>query len=268
MRSLLTALIFLFGLFPCAPVLGIFCLIGRSDPEKCHRLSFRFVRAFLRAVVRVSGAEIEVIGRDHIPKDRGCVFIANHRSYYDIFLTYALAEREVGYIAKQEIARIPLVGRWMKNIRCLFLNREDPREGIKTIQAGIAQVEADIPMWIFAEGHRTSGDTMLPFKDGSFKLATKPGAPIIPVTIAGTEAIFEEHMPWIRKAKVTLVFGTPIETAELDRKAQKQLAGQVQDVVAGTLRELALRDGREPADPAVDPDLYQKQRGKPADDGI
>ncbi|MBQ9464099.1 MAG: 1-acyl-sn-glycerol-3-phosphate acyltransferase [Lachnospiraceae bacterium] len=260
MRSILTAIILLFGLFPCSPVLGIFCLIGRKDPDRCHRISFRFVQAFLRAVVRVSGAEIDVRGRENIPRDRSAVFISNHRSYYDIFITYALTEREMGYIAKQEIARIPLVGRWMANIRCLFLNREDPREGIKTIQAGAAQVEAGIPMWIFAEGHRTDGDTMLPFKDGSFKLATKPGAPIIPVTIEGTERIFEQHMPWVRKTKVTLIYGEPIETAGLDRKAQKELAGRVQNVIAGELRQLALAEGREPADPAVDPELYEKQK--------
>ena len=237
MRSILTAIILLFGLFPCSPVLGIFCLIGRKDPDRCHRSSFRFVQAFLRAVVRVSGAEIDVRGRENIPRDRSAVFISNHRSYYDIF-----------------------IGRWMANIRCLFLNREDPREGIKTIQAGAAQVEAGIPMWIFAEGHRTDGDTMLPFKDGSFKLATKPGAPIIPVTIEGTERIFEQHMPWVRKTKVTLIYGEPVETAGLDRKAKKELAGRVQNVIAGELRQLALAEGREPADPAVDPELYEKQK--------
>jgi len=98
----------------------------------------------------------------------------------------------------------------MKRLYCLFLNRDDVKEGLKTILTGIEQIKNGISMCILPEGTRGTGideSDMLPFKEGSLKMAEKTGCPIIPMALTGTADIFENHLPWIRSAHVTLQYG-------------------------------------------------------------
>ena len=65
---------------------------------------------------------------------------------------------------------------------------------------------------------------MLPFKDGALKIAEKTGCPIIPMSMNNTQAIFEKHLPFVRKAHVVLEYGTPIYPDKLDKETKRHLA--------------------------------------------
>ena len=105
----------------------------------------------------------------------------------------------------------------MEEIHCLFLDREDPRQGLKTILAAIENVKSGISMFIFPEGTRSKVEgEFLPFHAGSFKIATKAKVPVVPVTLVGMGDIFEDHYPRLKRAPVVIEFGEPIETADMD----------------------------------------------------
>ena len=76
--------------------------------------------------------------------------------------------------------------------------------------------------------------TFLPFHAGSFKIATKAKVPVIPVTIVGMGDVFEDHFPRVKRAPVVIEFGDPIETADMDRNAQKELPDRVKAIIEET----------------------------------
>lgn len=182
-------------------------------------------------VMKVSGVKTEVEGLENIPEDKAVLFAANHRSYYDIITTYQYTKRPMGYVAKKEMKKIPFLSWIMYFVNCLFLDRENPREGLKTIQKGTENLKNGISMFICPEGTRSRTGEMLPFKEGSLKMAIKAKCPIIPVGIIGSAAIFEDHIPKIKPGKVKIIYGEPIETSQLSRDEIRNLTSYTQEQV-------------------------------------
>lgn len=221
------------------PVFLVEWIIGKFHPALRDISSLRIVQGAFRIVIWLSGVKLTVIGEENIPKDTSVLYIGNHRSYFDIVLTYARCPGLTGYIAKKEMLKIPLLSRWMKFLHCQFLDRSDVREGLKTILAAIEEIKSGISVMIFPEGTRNSSEselTMLPFHEGSFKIATKTGCPIIPVSISNSSAIFEDHLPRVKPVSVTIEYGTPIYPKELSREEQKFIGKYVQNVILETLK--------------------------------
>ena len=85
-------------------------------------------------------------------------------------------ERGMGFFAKKEMEKVPLLSTWMKRLHCLFLDRNDLKQGLKTILTAIEKVKSGISICIFPEGTRNKNEDeldMLPFHEGSFKIAAK-----------------------------------------------------------------------------------------------
>lgn len=124
----------------------------------------------------------------------------------------------------------------MSNIKCLFIDREDARQGLKTILLGIEYIKSGASLVIFPEGTRSKSDKeMLPFKDGSFKLATKTGCPIVPLAINNTSAIFEDQFPKIKKAHIIIEFLEPIYIENLSQEEIKNLTSSTQEIIRKTV---------------------------------
>ena len=170
-----------------------------------------------------TGADITYVGREHVPKDQAVLYISNHCSYFDILLTYSQCPGLTGYVAKAEMLRYPLLRDWMKRLYCLFLDRTDIRAGMQTILTGIDYIKHGISVCIFPEGTRSKDQKMQPFKEGSFKMASKTGCPIIPIAISNSAQILENHFPRILPCKVTVEYGQPIYPKELTKEEQKFL---------------------------------------------
>ena len=187
-------------------------------------------------MLTAAGTKITVIGEENVP-DEPVLFIGNHRSYFDILLTYSRCRRLTGYIAKKEMLRYPLLRDWMKRLYCLFLDRENPKEGLKTILQAIDYIKQGISICIFPEGTRNTGEelSLLPFHSGSFKIAEKTGCAIIPISMNNTISIFESHLPFVRKTHVILEYGKPIYPNELDKETRKKLASYCQNIIQETI---------------------------------
>jgi len=140
-------------------------------------------------------------------------------------------------MAKKEIAKVPFVSYWMRYLQCLFLDRDDIKQGLKTILKGIDLIKAGYSVFISPEGTRSQGTEMLPFKEGSFKIAQKTGCAIIPVAISNTDALFEKQAPWIHSAHVIIEYGKPIYPTELSKEDQKFLGSYVQNIIREMLEK-------------------------------
>lgn len=194
-----------------------------------------------RLILKISGVRCTVLGRENIPEDTAVLYIGNHRSYFDILIGYATVPGLTGFVAKKEMERYPSLRDWMRNVNCLFLDRENIKEGLKTILKGIEQVKNGISVWIFPEGTRNEEgrlSELMPFKEGSLKIAEKSGCPVIPVAIAGTADIFEKHIPFIRPAQVIIQYGEPIYLKKLPPEQKKFSGAYTREVIAGMLEKI------------------------------
>ncbi|MEG0987759.1 MAG: lysophospholipid acyltransferase family protein [Clostridium sp.] len=201
--------------------------IGKTDQNRMEQESIATVRKVFRFILKIAGITVTVKGLENIPKDRSVLYVGNHRSYFDILVGYTTVPGLVGFVAKKEMEHCPLLSDWMANVNCLFLDRKNLKEGLKTILQGIENIKRGVSVWIFPEGTRNRNKDLLellPFKEGSLKIAEKSGCPVVPVAITGTAETFEEHFPKIRPSHVTIEFGTPFIVKELQPE-EKKFAG-------------------------------------------
>lgn len=207
-------------------------LIGKVNPSLKDRSSLAIVKWAFRVVLFLSGTSVTVIGEENVPKDEPVLYIGNHRSYFDILITYIRVPRLTGYMSKIEILRIPSLNTWMKYLHCVFLDRSDIKAGMQSILTAIDKIRAGISICIFPEGTRNrSNDTFLEFHNGSFKVAEKTGCAIVPMSINNAGQIFEDHVPFIRKTHVVLEYCKPIYMSELDKADRRRIGALVQDVI-------------------------------------
>ena len=235
-RTILIALTLFLYLVLLLPVLGIEWIYHKINPEKADYQQLRMVQAAFRLMLKMTGARIQVIGEEHVPKDRAVLYVGNHKSYFDILLTYSRVPRLTGYVAKKEMESFPILSIWMKRLHCLFLDRKDIKQGLKTILTGIDLIKNGISVCIFPEGTRNkSNDRLLPFKEGSLKMAEKTGCPIIPFAITNSSKLFEDHMPFVRPCDIIIEYGKPIYPAELPKEEKKFLGAycrkQIEDML-------------------------------------
>lgn len=221
------------------PVLLAEWIIGKFNPAAKDRIARAMVAWGFRCIARLAGANLIVRGQERIPKDSAVLYVGNHRSYFDIVLSYPLFASVTGYVAKLEMRKWPLLNLWMKNIHCLFLDRKNIRKGLETILAGVEEVRKGISLCIFPEGTRNKiNDTFLPFHEGSFKIAEKGGIPVVPMVILNAAALFEDHLPRVRRATVVIEFGAPIYLERLDKETRKNLGRYVSGVISDRYFEL------------------------------
>ena len=212
-------------------------LIEKASPGSCTKFRHGYARFAMKGIWLLAGGRATVIGLENIPEDHPVLFVGNHRSIFDIILAGSLIKYPCGFVAKKELQGTPIT-LIMEEIHCLFLDREDPRQGLKTILTAIDYVKSGISMFIFPEGTRCKVEgTFLPFHAGSFKIATKAKVPIVPVTIVGMGDVFEDHYPRLKWAPVVIEFGKPIETADMDRNAQKDLPDKVKALMEETYKK-------------------------------
>ena len=230
-RFLIIVIIVLGYLIIGIPVLLIEWIIGKFNRKFKDYSSLRLVQGAFKLIMFAAGTKLTVIGEENVPKDRAVLYVGNHRSYFDVVLTYAPCPRLTGYIAKVEMLRYPLLRDWMKALYCLFLDRDDIKAGLKTILQGIEYIKNGISICIFPEGTRNHSDTMMPFKEGSLKMAEKTGCPIIPMAITNSAEIFENHIPFVRRCHVILEYGEPIMPGELSKEEKKFLGAYTQQKI-------------------------------------
>jgi len=187
--------------------------------------------AWSRALIKITGCKVTEKGGENIPRSGGLCFVSNHSGMFDIVLFLAYSRRLFGFIAKKELIFVPIFNIWIYMLGGLFINRNNPRKALKTINAGIASIKKGGAMIIFPEGHRSSGETLLPFHPGSLKLATQSGAVIVPVALKGTREIFERHNRFT-PCSVGITFCKPINTADIPPEDRKQaLADRIYNVI-------------------------------------
>ena len=240
LRFILVALTVVLFLILSIPLLLILRVVDHYDTKRRQRISLKVIRGVFRLILKIAGVRITVEGRENIPQGQAVMYVGNHRGYFDILTGYVTVPDLMGFVAKKEMLRYPLLRTWMKYVNCLFLDRKNIKEGLKTILAAIAQIKEGVSVWIFPEGTRNENGLLelLEFHEGSMKKKEKSGCPIVPVAIKGTAEIFEEHIPFIRPGRVVIRYGEPFYIKELEPSKRKFSGAYTRERIISMLREM------------------------------
>ena len=232
MRTIIILILYVILTILSIPAYLIEWIIRQFNEKAAAKIAQAVVRVVFNIVMFVSGCKKTIIGVENIPADTPVMYAANHRSFYDIILAYATVPNQTAFISKKEIKKMPCVAQWMYFLNCMFMDRGDVKQNLNIILRAISLVKDGYSVYIAPEGTRNATDTLLDFKEGSMKIATKGKCPIIPVCLHGTEEIFENNLPWIRKGKIRIEYGKPIYPDELDKETKKHLGAYVRGIVA------------------------------------
>lgn len=209
-----------------------------GDAEKEREYILKATSTWGPMVIDMIGTELNVQGLENLPEKGPVVLMGNHQGYSDIFAYCAAFQNfQFGFVAKSVLYKIPLYGKWIRRIRSVFIERDDARASLQAINEGIKFIEQGFSMVIFPEGTRSKGPEPGHFQKGSLKLATKPGVPIVPVSINGSWQMFEEA-GYLKPAKIDIMVHAPIETVGLSRQEEKELTAKIEKIVVDGVRAL------------------------------
>ena len=210
--------------------------LAAGDLDTVEQIVKANIPRWSRGILRVTGARMTVEGQQNIPAGP-CVFVGNHRSYYDIPILLTALDAPHGILAKEELEKIPLLNRWMKLLGCVFVKRDDIRASVKALNDATAIVESGRSFVIFPEGTRYKGEEggAGEFKAGAFRIAIKTGVPVVPVAISGARALFEGHGLRATPGDIRVRILPAIQTAGMSKAEQKQLPDAVRQTILAQL---------------------------------
>ena len=221
------------------PVLKQVQRLERQGEEARRRaLVNRCVAAWASSLLRLAGVKVQVTGRENIPAGEAVVFAGNHQGNFDVPLALTCLDAPHSIMAKAQLSRLPFIRAWMEQLRCVFLEREDPRKAAAALGEAVRLVTGGESMVIFPEGTRSKGPQMGEFKGGAFRVALKTGAPIVPMAIDGSYRIMEAHGVWIHPARVQVSILPPLSTAGMSREEAKALPEKVKGLIQQELDRL------------------------------
>lgn len=209
---------------------------NKMTQEEFDETVSKEITNWAKKVINLFGGKVKIYGEENVPEGP-CLFVANHQGNFDIILLLLSINKKVGFVAKKEMEKIPVMSDWMKMSHCVFLDRENPREAVKTFNEATENLKNGYSMIIFPEGTRSQTDNMGEFKKGSLKLATKvPEIPIVPVACEGTYKLFESTGS--NEVEIKVSFCKPIYLNDLQKEDRVQLSHYCQEIVKSELIKL------------------------------
>ncbi len=246
----------LFNIFRTIVWFGFFCgyliyaipfqIIGmralkRKDYKKSDALAAKHVKVWINTLLKIAGAKVIVNGRENIPKNTACIYIANHRSQFDIPLMLTqIDEKPIPLLSKIEVDKLPFVRKWMRMLHCVFVDRKDARKSMAALNDAIEVVKAGYSMAIFPEGTRFKGNEgdVGEFKAGAFRIAAKTKAPIIPIAISNSRDIMENNYNIMTPGTIYVNILAPIQTENLTKDELKELPQTLSALIKNNLKQI------------------------------
>jgi 1-acyl-sn-glycerol-3-phosphate acyltransferase len=190
-----------------------------------------------------AGARLAVAGLERLELGRPSFFVANHSSWIDIPALFRALPIELRFLAKQELARVPLLGRYIRAMGMVFVDRADSRRATRSVSAAGELLRSGHSVLSFPEGTRSRDGRVGRFKSGGFGAAIESGAAVVPIAIVGAGAVLPAGGFRVRPGRIEVRFGEPIAPPAPGPHARAELARAAEAAVVALL-------GGAPAEPS------------------
>ena len=167
-------------------------LVNKNKPcEKPSALYRWFIDYTLEMFLYFARVNLQISGLDKIPEDKRFLMVSNHLSNLDPLVSIvAFMKFGIIYVSKPENFKLPFVGQFIHKSGFLAIDRENPRNAMRTIHKATDYVKDDIAsVCIYPEGTRSKTGELLEFKDGVFYVCKKALCPVVVVTVKNTQKI-------------------------------------------------------------------------------
>lgn len=189
-------------------------------------------RRWARAILRAAGVRVEMEGAEGLRRGPQ-VLVANHESWFDVLVLSAYLPVDYRFVAKKELARIPIFGPAWQACGHIAIDRQDREAAIESLGEARRQVDDESPTIVmFPEGTRSPDGALHAFKKGAFVLAIQAGVPVVPAGIVGSRAVMEKGSFRVRAGTIRVRIGEPIPVEGLTHGDRNRLASTARDAVA------------------------------------
>lgn len=206
--------------------------------DRTGRRQHRMARSWGRALLRISGCPITVMGAEHLPQQPSrrrpgtlrpgpAVYACNHLSYLDTPALFASLRFQFRILAKASLFRIPFLGWYLRRSGQVPVDSSDTHASLRSLNAGVKTLKAGLPLVIFPEGGRSEDGKLHTFLQGMAYMAVRAQVPIVPMALVGTYDALPIHVYHITPRPFRLVIGEPIAAREYSLRQLDQLTERV-----------------------------------------
>jgi 1-acyl-sn-glycerol-3-phosphate acyltransferase len=204
-------------------VLRILWAVYRRSPDTACVCDW-VPRKWARILLRLAGVRVVVENARAIDPDAPQILASNHASWFDVLALAGFLPGRYVFVAKKEVAKVPLFGRAAGACGHIYIDRQDHQKALESLEVAKRMLEKERPTVImFPEGTRSATGELGPFKKGAFVLAIQTGSAIVPTAILGSRNVMKKHSLLIHPGTITVRFGAPIPVAGLGLEQRDEL---------------------------------------------
>ncbi|RJQ42754.1 MAG: 1-acyl-sn-glycerol-3-phosphate acyltransferase [Nitrospiraceae bacterium] len=199
-------------------------------------LLYNLAKIIIRLIIRINGG-LEVKSKENVPLTGGVIIAANHISYLDPPIVGAVLPRRATFMARKGLFEMPILG-WAIKQCAIPVDRQKTRPS--TIKEAIRRLKAGEAVVLFPEGRRSETGELLEGKRGIGMLVSMSNVPVVPAFIIGSDQALPVDAKWLKRAKVTVVFGKPIYYTSIHKEAipADLLHDDISKTIMNAIREM------------------------------
>lgn len=187
-------------------------------------------------LLKVCGVRVRLENEQVIDAAKPQILVVNHVSWFDVLALATYLPGSFRFVAKKEIEGTPLFGPSLRRCGHIFIDRDDRRKAVESLERARRALEKDRPTVImFPEGTRSPSGELQRFKKGAFVLAIQTGVEVVPAAIRGSRAVMPKGSFRIHPGEITIRFGEPIGVDRLGMEDRDELTRRAHEAVAGLL---------------------------------
>lgn len=193
----------------------------------------RKLSPFLRWLLR-----IRFEGWENLPDTGPVILCSNHRSNLDPVLLSVVLRRDLFFMAKASLFKVPLLNILIRSLGAFPVERGVG--DLRAVERAMEIVRSGEVLAMFPEGHRLreAGQPQR-FRSGAALIAAHTGAPVVPAAI-----LCEGRMRFFKKKYIRI--GRPIQPSELgltdtSRENLQKASGLIREAVCALMAQPAVR---------------------------
>jgi 1-acyl-sn-glycerol-3-phosphate acyltransferase len=210
-----------------SPLVSALTLVDEKAPDP-------LIHLWARSCLLAAGVKTRAEGLEHLPEGN-FVLAVNHISHFDALVLFSHIRRHMRFVAKQELAKIPVFGAALKRAGNVFVERSGSDKDKATMAEAVAAVRERVSIVFFAEGTRSEDGALRAFKKGAAVMAIEAQVPLVPAAVWGTHQILKKGSLVVHPHPAALVVGAPLETAGLTVEDREGLTTAAHAAVSASL---------------------------------